>query len=204
MQQGLVGHIDEKQSTKKCVVVGDGGVGKTSLLISFATGAFPKEHCPPMSDHFQTSVTVDGARVELDVWDTDSRVDFDRLRPLCYPGTDVFILCFSITSTASFEHITEGGKAGTVLSSRGWYPELNQESHGTPIILVGMKADNRKEVQAQCDARSAEEASKRAAGWPCERCGSRSEQREVDKGTRAHACTHTCPAGLFKDARTPI
>lgn len=74
----------------------------------------------------------DNKQVSLGLWDTAGQEDYDRLRPLSYPGTDVFIIAFSLVNPSSFENVRSK-----------WIPEIQHHCPGTSFILVGTKLDMR-------------------------------------------------------------
>ena len=89
--------------TIKCVVVGDGAVEKTNLLMSYTTGKYPQEYVPDVFDNYYVTVMIGEEPYTLGLFDTSGQEDYDRLRPLSYPQTDVFLVCSSIVAPASFE-----------------------------------------------------------------------------------------------------
>ena len=126
----------EKNSVK-IVFVGDGDVGKTSLLITYTQNAFPTEYIPTASFNnygHQVSVTTDGVSKTVDpvFFDTAGQEDWDRFRALAYPQTDIFVIVFAVDNPDSLVNVGER-----------WMPELTRHGPGTPMILVGAKTDPR-------------------------------------------------------------
>ena len=94
----------------KIVSIGDGSTGKTSLLIKLTQNTFPRDYVPTVFDNYaaQMSIPIKGKQrsFNLNLWDTAGQQEYDTLRILSYPGTDIFLLFFSIDEPDSFENIT--------------------------------------------------------------------------------------------------
>uniref|UniRef100_A0A8D8K8C2 Cdc42 homolog n=1 Tax=Culex pipiens TaxID=7175 RepID=A0A8D8K8C2_CULPI len=120
----------------KCVVLGDGFVGKTCMLMSYTVNQFPVTRCKPATLHsYQVPFTIGDDPWTLQLISIVGQHDFDRLRLLTYPETDVFLVCFSVVNPDSFQNVR-----------KLWVPELRQHCPGTPFLLVGTQIDRRQEI----------------------------------------------------------
>ncbi|EJT41776.1 RHO4-like protein [Saccharomyces kudriavzevii IFO 1802] len=115
----------------KIVVVGDGAVGKTCLLISYVQGTFPTDYIPTIFENYVTN--IEGPRgqvIELALWDTAGQEEYSRLRPLSYTNADVLMICYSVGNKTSLRNAEDL-----------WFPEVKHFCPSTPIMLGGLKSD---------------------------------------------------------------
>ncbi|XP_061655106.1 rho-related GTP-binding protein RhoF isoform X1 [Phyllopteryx taeniolatus] len=120
----------------KIVIVGDGGCGKTSLLMVYAKDYFPEKYAPTVFEKFTTTVVLRGKEVKLNVYDTAGQEDYDRLRPLSYQEAHLILVCFDVTNPTSFDNVTIK-----------WHPEVKHFCQDVPVILIGCKTDLRKDKE---------------------------------------------------------
>ena len=114
---------------RKLVVVGDGGCGKTCLLIVYAENRFPEvsfpalltlsstptlttprdtqAYIPTVFENYVTMVQFEGKLIELALWDTAGQEEYDRLRPLSYPESDVILIVFSVDFPTSLANVQD-------------------------------------------------------------------------------------------------
>ncbi|XP_036405704.1 rho-related GTP-binding protein RhoV-like isoform X2 [Megalops cyprinoides] len=123
-----------------CMLVGDGAVGKTSMIVSYTTNGYPTEYQQTAFDVFSALVQVDGIPVRIQLMDTAGQEEFDGFRSLSYAHSDVFILCFSVVNPTSFQNVT-----------KKWVPEIRACNPSAPIVLVGTQSDLRLDVNVLID-----------------------------------------------------
>lgn len=129
---------NKKIIERKLIAVGDGGCGKTSLLTVYTTAEFPRNYIPTVFETYVQDLTHNGRHVSLSLWDTAGQEEYDRLRPLSYPESNVILVCFAIDCPPSLENIVEK-----------WFPEVRHFCPTTPLLLVGLKSDLRRNRNAQ-------------------------------------------------------
>ncbi|XP_061505812.1 uncharacterized protein LOC5667525 [Anopheles gambiae] len=121
------------QPNVKCVLVGDGAVGKTNLILSYIQDRFTHEYVPTAFDKYNVDVSVDGRPIGVTLCDTAGQDALDTLRQLCYPGSDVILLCFSVVQPDSFRSL-----------ATKWQPEISKLK-GVSVVLVGTQSDLRND-----------------------------------------------------------
>ena len=121
----------------KCVIVGDGTIGKTSMLISYVNNLFSTVYVPTVFDNYTVQVMCDGYPVTLSLWDTAGQEDYDSLRPISYYNTDIFIACYCISDRFSLENL-----------KTKWIPEIKNHDKNVPFVIVGTKSDLRRDQES--------------------------------------------------------
>ena len=119
----------------KAMAVGYGRAGKTSMLITHDKKKFPEDYAPAI---YEIHVDELSEGLRLAYCDNPGAEDYAGLRPLGYPGTDVFILCFDVTKKDLFAELESY-----------WYAELRHHCPYVPIILTATKIDLR-ETEENC------------------------------------------------------
>ncbi len=132
----------------KIVVVGDAACGKTTLLLSATRGAFP-EVIDTTSMQYSSKVKIAGKNAEFELFDTFGTDENQRQRVSLYPGTDVFVVCYSIISPYSFDNVRTKVSFPPFPLTLQWLPEVSRYcDEKAKIVLVGTKRDLRNDEDA--------------------------------------------------------
>lgn len=128
-----------KKNTLKVIVIGDSGVGKTSLIQTYFTGKFNSTHRPTLgADFLSGNVTWNGREYSLQVWDTAGQEKFQSIGSAFYRGSDCCVIVYDITNPASFEKMNNW-KHEFLTQGDIKHPEK------FPFIIIGNKADRESE-----------------------------------------------------------
>ncbi len=129
---------DSQKFGFKVIVIGDGNVGKTSLIEKFTQGTFQEEYIKTIGAQFsEFNAEISGDKIRLLFWDIAGQDDFLFLRPSFYRESRAAIIVYSLEKNdlgkRSFEHITD------------WHDDLKQYCGEIPIVVFANKVDLIKE-----------------------------------------------------------
>eukprot|EP01062_Namystynia_karyoxenos_P043243 TRINITY_DN3166_c0_g1_i1.p1 TRINITY_DN3166_c0_g1~~TRINITY_DN3166_c0_g1_i1.p1 ORF type:complete len:268 (+),score=97.98 TRINITY_DN3166_c0_g1_i1:114-806(+) len=115
----------------KLIVVGDSGVGKSSLTVRLSEDVFYKDYASTVAIDFRMcAMQVGGKRVRLQIWDTAGQERFSAVASSFYRGANGVLLCFDVTDRKTFENVEM------------WLERVQRDAlAGTPFVLVGCKVD---------------------------------------------------------------
>ncbi|XP_050301247.1 ras-related protein Rab-21 [Anthonomus grandis grandis] len=120
----------------KVVLLGEGCVGKTSLVLQFVEDKFNSKHISTVQAAFlNKNINIDGKRMKLAIWDTAGQEQFHALGPIYYRSSNGAVLVYDITNLDSFQ---KGVKT--------WVKELRKMlGKDVCLAIVGNKTDLEKE-----------------------------------------------------------
>mmetsp|Transcript_36291 Transcript_36291/g.62865 ORF Transcript_36291/g.62865 Transcript_36291/m.62865 type:complete len:195 (+) Transcript_36291:180-764(+) len=121
-----------RTSAYKVVIIGDSGVGKSSLLVRFVRNEFHEQTRSTISAAYLTRrVETDERTVQFEIWDTAGQERFRSLNtPMYYRGAAGAVIVYDVTDPTSFKN------------AKGWYTQLKMMGEqGVQVALVGNKAD---------------------------------------------------------------
>lgn len=125
--------IEEDVDTAvKCIIVGNGQVGKTSMITRFAKGVFTNEYKKTLAVDFlekRMMVPSIGEEVTFLLWDTAGQEEYDAITRTYYKGAGCAVLAFSTVDRASFDAIDK------------WYKKVVDECGNICMVLVQNKVD---------------------------------------------------------------
>ncbi len=135
----------------KIIVVGDPGVGKTSLILRYTNNAFRRSYIPTLGVHVSDKIfKIDDSIIQLVIWDLAGQSKFDTMRHQFYLGSDGVILVFDLTNPNSFENLSN------------WFLDI-QNQFKDQKDLMGYVIGNKSDLEDMIKIKS--ENAKELAGY---------------------------------------
>lgn len=132
---GSIKNLSCIRSYRKVVILGESGVGKSSLLIRYITNEFEESHRTTIGGSFlQLSVDVGVTKVNLDIWDTAGQEKYRSLMSLYFRQAVAAVIAYDITNTDSF------------IKCNYWVEVMQEKEPSAKLFLVGTKSDGERQV----------------------------------------------------------
>ena len=131
-----VNSSNQSSSIISCTVIGDTGIGKTTLLEALGEKTTSDIVSEGIFEKYEAQITArNGSHISINYTECPCSDEYSRLRSLSYRNTHVFFLCYSCINRSSFEN--------AILQ---WYPEINMISPDAPVYIIGTQADLRNQI----------------------------------------------------------
>ncbi|CAD8106364.1 unnamed protein product [Paramecium primaurelia] len=129
--------IKEYDYLFKLVIVGNSGVGKSSLLLRFSDDTFSDSYLTTIGVDFRfKTLEIDGKKVKLQIWDTAGQERFRTITSAYYKGADGIVLVYDVSSLSTFEDI-----------DKFWINEVDSYAEkNVELLLLGNKSDIEEKV----------------------------------------------------------
>jgi small GTP-binding protein len=136
-RENMERNVGNRDYIFKVILIGDGSVGKTSLIRRYMEGRFKRDYLPTIGSQIYTKRIVgeDETAVTLVVWDISGQPAFSAIRPEYYKGAAAILLVYDLTRPETFHHLDS------------WLNETKKYLPNAQIILIANKSDlggNRK------------------------------------------------------------
>jgi Ras-related protein Rab-7A len=136
--------MNQSKPHLKVILLGDSGVGKTSLLSMYTSGTRVKSHVPTIGTDFKVKeLFLNDKLVWMQIWDTAGQERFRCLTTSYFRNVDCLVLVFDVTSISSFDNLTTWVDEFCLyhVSRNRDGHNFENESSSVPIVILGNKAD---------------------------------------------------------------
>lgn len=122
----------------KCLVIGDSGIGKSSLMLRFTNDVFSNEYISTIGVDFKIkTIALENKTIKYQIWDTAGQDRFRTITSSYYRGSNAILICYDVTEKETFQNVKK------------WLEEVKRYATGNPLlILCGTKSDlsNKRQI----------------------------------------------------------
>ena len=121
----------------KILLIGDSGVGKTSVILRYTKNVFHEEFLNSIGVDFKSKdLNIDGRKVKLQIWDTAGQERFRTITTSYYRGAHAIVIVFDLTKRQTYEHVQK------------WMNDINRFAKENVLkLIIGNKSDLTNEIQ---------------------------------------------------------